>query len=402
MFHWFIRIFMAVVYAVTATVIGTAHVPSPPAEADSQASNSVTIEFDNLPNIKPYNVSPPAPPIFLNGLTRDTGMDMQSCSIYEVCGTDLGIPVELPPDEYGNRRVMYLWGDTFAIAGPFMEHTPGADKYRAQAILTSGMMPTDGQPLIFDGSLGTGQPGTAPDLFGWNRTLTDGISFAETGEIYLSWQSIVGGEAGKPWETRDAGLARSTDGGAHFELVGPLWENNADNTDPYQMWSMTRDGDYVYVVSVRAGRQHGPMMLFRVPWNQLLDKSAYTYWNGSEWGSQDNATPIMNSRFGEPSLRKLQDGTWVLSYVDYSKGPKLVTQTLVDNDSGPSGEWNQPKVQLVWHELPNLYGGFIHPFSTADNLILMVSTWQREKPQNDDDPGRPIRYDVMHMITSVW
>jgi hypothetical protein len=295
---------------------------------------------------------------------------------------------------------MYLWGDTFAIAGPFMEQTPGADKYRAQAILTSDMMPTDGQPLIFDGYLGTGEPGTAPDLFGWNRTLTDGISFAETGEIFLSWQSIVNAEAGKPWETRDAGLARSTDGGAHFELIGPLWENNSDNTDPYQMWSMTRDGDYVYVVSVRAGRQAGPMMLFRVPWSQLLDKSAYTYWNGSEWGSQDNAAP-MNGKFGEPSLRKLQDGTWVLAYVDYSKLPKLVTHTLVDNDSGPSGEWNTAKVQLEWHQLPALYGGFIHPFSTADNLILMVSTWQREKSEGDN-PGRPIRYDVMHMITSAW
>lgn len=401
MFHWFTRIIMAIVYAVTATVISAAYVPSAHTETDTQADSGITVEFDHLPNIKPYNVSPPTPPIFMNGLTRDTGMDMQSCRTYEVCGTDLGIAVELPPDEYGNRRVMFLWGDTFAIAGPFMEHTPGADKYRAQAILTSGMMPTDGQPLIFDGYLGVGEPGTAPDLFGWNRTLTDGISFTETGDIYLSWQSIVEAEAGKPWRTRDAGLAKQAPDG-RFELVGPVWENNADNTDPYQMWSMARDGDYVYIVSVRAGRQHGPMMLFRVPWNQMLDESAYTYWNGSGWGSKDSATPIMNSKFGEPSLRKLQDGTWVLAYMDYSHGPRLVTQTLVDNATGPSGEWDKPKEQLTWRELPAPYGGFIHPFSTADNLILMVSTWQREKPQHEDDPGRPIRYDVMHMITSVW
>jgi hypothetical protein len=81
-----------------------------------------------------------------------------------------------------------------------------------------------------------------------------------------------------------------------------------------------RDGDWMYIVSVRARRQTVPMMLFRVPWNRMFDQGAYVCWNGSGWGTKEGAVPILQGTFGKPSLRKLSDGTWALAYTEYTRG----------------------------------------------------------------------------------
>lgn len=333
------------------------------------------------------------------GLTRDTGIDMQSCADFVVCGTDLGVPFLLPD---GNS-VGYLFGDTFAVKGPFIkdEELPASgDQYRAQVMLRSDTIPTKGEPIVFDGATGLEGYGTAPEFLGqWHILVNDGVSLPD-GSVIVSYQHTVEVEdpEDNTWHTDYSGLAWSPDGN-HFELIGPRWENTLDNDDPYQMWSMQRDGDYVYIVSDQAGRKTGPMMLFRVRWDQMLDANAYTYWNGTEWGSKADARPIMQGHFGEPSLRKLQDGTWVLGYTDYAGAPKIVTRTLQDPSGGPESGWNEPKVQLTWRQQPFLYGGFVHPDSTADNLILMISVWQKD--DDGSEHGALVRYDVSHLVGST-
>ncbi|MCA9334724.1 DUF4185 domain-containing protein [Candidatus Saccharibacteria bacterium] len=331
-------------------------------------------------------------------LTRDTGIDLQSCRDFVVCGTDLGIPFTLPDNTTG-----YLFGDTFAVQGPFLDDLePGEDRYRAQVFLQSNTTPVKGESIVFTGAAGLpqGEKGEAPEFLGqWHILVNDGVSLPD-GSMIISYQHTieVDDPEDKSWHTDYAGLAWSPDGN-HFELIGPRWENSPENDDPYQMWSMQRDGDYIYITSVRSGRRAGPMMLFRVRWDQMLDTTAYTYWNGSDWGEKDLATPILQGKFGEPSLRKLHDGTWALSYADYSSLPKIVTRKIEDPTSGPEGTWSEPKVQVTWRQQPFLYGGFIHPDSTTDNVILMVSAWERQK--DDTEHGKLIRYDVSHFIGSL-
>ena len=355
------------------------------------------------PDTKPPIEIVPSSPAYdeKTGLTRDTGTDMQSCADFLVCGTDLGVPFLLP----NGYSVGYLFGDTFAVKGPFIkdeELPPNGDQYRAQAMLRSDMTPIKGQSIIFDGAAGleNGKTGTAPEFLGqWHILVNDGVSLPD-GSIVVSYQHTVAVEnpEDNTWHTDYSGLAWSRDGN-HFELIGPRWENSQDNNDPYQMWSMQRDGDYVYIVSDRAGRKTGPLMLFRVHWSEMLNTDAYTYWNGSDWGVKQAAKPLMEGHFGEPSLRKLRDGTWALGYTDYTNAPKIVTQTLKNPETGPEGEWNKPKIQLTWQQQPSLYGGFIHPDSTADNLVLMVSVWRR---QNDgSDHGELMQYDVSHLVGSL-
>lgn len=340
----------------------------------------------------PVLVTPivPAPPA-VAGLTRDTGIDTQPNRDFGVYGADLGIPFTLPDGSTG-----YLFGDTFTVAGPFLDIPPGMDYYRPQVLLKSNATPAVGQPIIFDGAAGLSGTGEAPELLHNEHSLpNDGVSLPN-GDVILSYQKIVDSQdTTGVWRTDNAGLAVSHDGGNTFQLAGPVWQDNADNTDPYQMWSMQRDGDWVYIVSVRAGRQPGPMMLFRVPSDSMLDGNAYQYWNGTGWGDKAAAKPILTGDFGEPSLRKLDDGTWALAYTDYAGGPRIVTRTA----TSPTGPWSDPKVQLTWQKLPALYGGFIWPGSTPTHLVLMISTWQTAP--DGTKHGRLIRYDVSHFVGAL-
>jgi hypothetical protein len=75
---------------------------------------------------------------------------------------------------------------------------------------------------------------------------------------------------------------------------------------------------------------------------------------------------------GELSVRRLSDGTWAMAYLNLAIGA-IVTRTA----TAPDAAWSNEVVQVTGLQEPNLYGGFIHPWSTraANDLHLMVSTW---------------------------
>lgn len=103
-------------------------------------------------------------------------------------------------------------------------------------------------------------------------------------------------------------------------------------------------------------------------------------------------TPMLKGRFGEPSVRRLKDGTWVMAYLNAATH-RIVTRTA----STPTGPWSEEKVQLTAQEVPNLYGGFIHPWSTTrpDDLHLIVSRWTH------GPKGKTTAYHVSQFVGSV-
>lgn len=259
---------------------------------------------------------------------------------------------------------------------------PGDGPRRAPVLLRSNSPP--GQPPIFDSAAGLNGSGLAPSLLptdgcDYGPIPTDGISFPEDGQEVISYMCVNSwSQSGPEWATSYSGLAISHDGN-HFERYGPTFQNGPDNTNPFEVMSMQRAGDYVYVVSVRAGRQPGPMMLQRVLWNGLQDQSAWQCWDGSNsWSptfqNPSACKPVLDGEaFGEPSLRLLSDNTWALSYLkkDPLNGPMIVTRT----SSSPAGPWTQEKIQRTWTQNPRLYGGYIDPRSTKTVAWLMVSIW---------------------------
>lgn len=339
---------------------------------------------------------------------RLTGADLDTASRWQVAGTDLGIPFKLE-----NGSTGYLFGDTFSTANPF---DPNND-WRSPVALRSANDPaTD---IVFDSAYKVAGNGRAPEIMfnahqhvqantgvapkGNEFTVipNDGISFPETGRQLVSYMSVrMWGPhnnypdviPGGTWRTNYAGLAYS-DNGNDFVRTDLKWLNNDTEDDPYQQWSMQRDGDYVYILSNANGRDRAKgMHLRRVHWERMFWPEEYQGWynnNGVwQWGGPTQTTPLFgNTVTWEPSFRKLIDGKWCMAYYKNGTfGPTLVTRTA-DNPTGP---WTSEKVQIQPWQIQSPYGGFIHwNSSTATNdLHLMVSRWV---------VGQPI-YHVEHWV----
>jgi hypothetical protein len=271
---------------------------------------------------------------------RLTGADLDTNHRWQVAGADLGIPYVLE-----NGSIGYLFGDTFNT--PFPEGPPLPNDWRSPVMLRSNVHPGAAGGVVFDSAARVAGNGRAPELMHnghngigidgvWEVTVipNDGISFPETGRQLVSYMSIQNwtsaGPQGPHWKSNYAGLAFS-DNGNDFVRIPLKWWNSGDNTDPFQMWTMQRDGQWVYVFSVRSGRQQGPMMLRRVHWERMFDPGAYEGWgwNGTDWGWDRPCTPILTGIFGEPSVRRLADGTWVMAYLNGANGC-IVTRTAPD------------------------------------------------------------------------
>ena len=326
---------------------------------------------------------------------RLTGADLDTARRWRVAGTDLGIPYLLE-----NGSVGFLFGDTFASAWPEQQ-----DNWRSPVMLRSNVHPSAPGGIVFDSAARVQGDGLAPplmDYFHWpelgggdpvrevTRIPNDAVSFPQTGRQVMSYMSVYSWPEGRPWLTGRAGLAYSDNGNDFFDVPSATWANGRDNLDPFQMWTMQRDGAYVYVFSVRAGRQLGPMMLQRVPWQRILEPGAYEPWGwreGSGWRWGQPCTPLFpETAFGEPSVRQLRDGVWAMTY---SLPGGIIVSRRAER---PDGLWSEPKVQVTGAQEPSLYGGFIHPYSTSvvGDLHLMVSTWQQ------DPPGTSHAYHVSH------
>lgn len=139
------------------------------------------------------------------------------------------------------------------------------------------------------------------------------------------------------------------------------------------------------------------MMLRRVFWQRVLEPAAYEDWGwrpqtGWRWGQP--CTPILEGTFGEPSVRRLRDGTWAMAYFDLSAA-RIVTR----RSDGPDRVWSEEKVQVTAVLEPYLYGGFIHPYSTSglDDLHLLVSTWRRDPK----DPSKSTAYHVSQFVGTL-
>ena len=319
---------------------------------------------------------------------RLTGADLDTNSRWQIAGTDLGIPYILE-----NGSIGYLFGDTFTTAWPEGPPPPPANGWRAPVMLRSNIHPGSPGGIVFDSAAKVWGDEFAPGILDFNAQNpapgghwptdevscipNDGVSFPETGRQVISFQSInYWGPA--TWRSRYATLAYSDDGNNFIRVPNLAWWNTEANDNPFQMWTMQRDGDFVYVFSVRSGRQIGPMMLQRVHWQDMFfpDKYEGWGWNCKDWGWGRPCTPILTGRFGEPSVRKLEDGTWAMVYLNVD-ACSIVSRTA----KGPDRKWTDEKIQVKWDQEPNLYGGFIHPWSRTgkDNLHIMVSKWRKEK-----------------------
>ncbi|ASW53786.1 DUF4185 domain-containing protein [Plantactinospora sp. KBS50] len=293
---------------------------------------------------------------------------------WNVKATDLGIMWD-----NNAGQVLTLFGDTFGDAwvGPGGGGLGAGDaNWRSNVLLRSAdTTPDDG--MSFDSAV-TGADGRAreilpglhqPDGTGEvTKIPTAGIAVGS--RQYVSFMSIRHWGAPGYWDTNYAQLAYSDDNGVTWTTSGtPTW-SNPSLTDRFQQQAFARHGGYVYVFATPSGRNNSAY-LARVPEAQVLTKSAYQYWNGTSWITDNEAAAaaIVSAPVSELSVRYDSfSGRWLMMYL---RGEDIVLRTA----TSPQGPWGSPQIAASSADHPGLYGGFMHPWSTGGAIYFAMSQW---------------------------
>lgn len=312
---------------------------------------------------------PFSPAVLIGGMTGEAGTT-NTVETWKIAGTDLGIMWD-----DGAGKILTAFGDTFGtLYGP----GGGGDEWRSNVLLRSSDHNLD-DGVGFDSAVVDGT-GMAKELIPSRKISGDEMTTIPTAGIsvgtrqYMAFMSVRSWGAAGMWDTNYNRIAYSDDDGETWNSVdGPTWQNNAAGVDPFQMVAFEKHGGYVYMFGTPNGRQ-GAVHLARVIESQILEKAAWTYWNGSEWKSGDDTSaaeiiPAMNS---ELSVQyNAYTGKWLLSTLD-GKDPGTMLLRTADSPTGP---WTAGQVIATAADFPGLYGSYLHPWSDGPNLYISMSQW---------------------------
>lgn len=287
---------------------------------------------------------------------------------WRVTGTDLGIMWD-----NGHGEILTAFGDTF---GDWGGPGGGGGDWRSNVLLRSTDADlSDG--MAFDSAV-EDVPGHAGEIIpslkinGQEMTTIPTAGIAVGDRQYLAFMSVRQWGPPGEWDTNFSRIAYSDDNGETWNSTdGPQWTNTADGQHPFQMVAFERHEGYVYKFGTPNGRL-GAAHVARVPEAQLLDKSAYSYWNGSSWvvGDDTAAAPIVPPNVAELSVQYSEHtGGWLMTYLD--ENLDIVLRTA----PSPEGPWSERQRLASFADYPGLYGGYIHPWSEGGDLYFALSQW---------------------------
>lgn len=303
--------------------------------------------------------------------TTGAGSTNRTDKRWQVNGTDLGIMWEAEPG-----RVAVAFGDT--VGRGF--HPPGGqgEDWRSNVLgFSTDRDLADGMTLdtfVQDSRCHAAEVLSSRKIDNVEITTIPTSGFAIGSRQYMSYMSIrTWNSIPATWFTNHGGIAYSDDGGQTWTKDPHAKWDNIFGVSKFQVAAMVPQGGYVYMFGT-ANTRLGEVGLARVPQDQVLNKSAYQYWSNGTWtpvGGPDSATPIVRGTAAELSVRyDEQRGRWQMSYLDTAR-----TGITVRESDTPQGVWSDPARLVGVETFPELYGGFIHPWSTAEDLYFTISTW---------------------------
>ncbi len=281
---------------------------------------------------------------------------------WDVHGTDLGVMFEY------NDSVLVAFGDTFGCCGN--GNGVFGENWRSNALAWSS-----------DNDLSTGMrlDGMVTDASGdavhiLNRepgdyTIIPTAGIEVDGQIYLHYMAVR--QWGQPGEWT---LNRS--GWAYADSPDGVWEQPASATwqgdSAFGQAALVKRDDFLYVFGIPGGR-FGGVSLARVPEDQILDMSAYRYWDGAGWNpDMSRAAEVASSPVGELSVAwndHLQ--SWIMTYLNEQMAA-IVIRTAPDL----VGPWSDPMPVVSGTDYPALYGAYLHPWaSSGDTIYFTMSQW---------------------------
>ncbi|GAB09550.1 hypothetical protein GOARA_043_00250 [Gordonia araii NBRC 100433] len=290
---------------------------------------------------------------------------------WQVMGTDLGIMWESKPG-----KIAIAFGDTFGKGFK----PPGANggDWRSNIVgFSSDKKLSDGMSIdtmVQDSRCHAVQVVDSRHINYYEMTTIPTSGFALGDRQYMTYMSVrTWGNIPGTWLTNYGGLAYSDDEGSTWTRDPHLRWDNVFGVSQFQVSSMVPQGDYVYMFGTPNSRL-GSVGLARVRKDDVLNRTAYQYWRDGRWiPSRDpNAASVLfGGPTGELSVRYNADAErWEMTYLDTVAGA-IVMRTA----RKPQGAWSAP-VQLVNSgQRTQLYGGFIHPWSTGNDLYFTLSQW---------------------------
>ncbi|WP_433209374.1 DUF4185 domain-containing protein [Nocardia sp. CA-107356] len=328
------------------------------------------------PPIEPAAQSPARPTPQISAVTevaKQTGANSvnRTDKRWQVDGTDLGIMWESAPGE-----IATAFGDTVGRGfhppgGMGMDWRSNVLAFSTDRDLSDGMTY---DRMVTDDRCHAAEVLSSRKLDNVEVTTIPTSGFALGERQYLSYMSI------RTWNSVPGTFFTNYGGIAYSDDHGQTWTK-----DPYARWdnifglanfqvsAMIPQGDYVYMFGTPNTRL-AAVGVARVPKDQLLNTTAYQYWCDGNWtpvGGFDSASPIVDAPVGELSVRfDAARNVWQMSYLDTTKAALVVRES-----DSPQGVWSDgaPTVTVLDH--PELYGGFIHPWSSGSDLYFTMSTW---------------------------
>lgn len=312
---------------------------------------------------------------------------------FGIGGTDLGV-LEVAPD----GRLVAVFGDTFERAGV------GGPGWRSPVVLFADPATATKGGIEWTGSLGRrrwfGRKEYAEQalpyhhdsiIYGRRVTTvlpTDVITIGR--EMFLHVM-VCEGIGNVHWTE----LHRSVDNGETWEHTGTHWPGDLHG-GLFQMltWGLGDDG-WVYAFSTGFRRDQG-LLLHRVPADRIADPGAWEGWGfrDGRWAWGNPPTIALTGAYGELCLRPI-GGRWLLSLFDAGN----YRIDVLNLDVPTANLYEAPRATAVhgtaWGDedhgsgrVAQLYGGYIVPGSTLDDLHLVVSQWNTER----DWPYRSMQF----------
>ena len=280
----------------------------------------------------------------------------QTDTRYRVDGTDLGSMFAL------GDTVYIAFGDTYACCRPPGGGAGGLDwRSNVMAYSTDHDL-SDG--ITFDGMI-TDAKGHALQLLTPSpddATLipTNGIAVGK--RLYLHYMAVS--EWGDPghWTLNRSGWAYSDDKGQSWtQPTDAIWSGDTN----FGQAALVADGGNIYVFGIHGGR-YGGAALARVPAADVLDMTKYSYWSGTDWGSDlPNAAVIIPAPVGELSVAwNNYLGRWIMLYTD-----EPLHGVVMRTSPSLTGTWSDPIIVVSSDDYPNLYGSFLHPWASDGQTI---------------------------------
>ena len=284
----------------------------------------------------------------------------------------------------GDGHTMVAYGDSY---GAGFQPAPGGgpasnDDHLCNTLARSG---TSASSLSRTMSLSfvTGSSGSAQNMIPC-ATDSSAASIIPTGGISVNGKNYLDvmavqdwGSTAGVWQTSYAELAESGDDGQTWTVQPTArWLNNSSCTDDFQQAALASHHGYVYLFGTPNGR-FGNAYLARVPDAGIAAAADYTYWTGTGWqaGAGTAAIPVVSGPVAELSVQYNAGlRLWLMTYLDTPRNAIVLRYA-----QSPQGPWSGQQVIVQPSDMPagtsGIYGGFMHPWSTATDLYLTVSSW---------------------------